>query len=137
MEREQPRRLKTPIPEWGTSSPSIWRDSVFVTSESDGKLLLLRIDKSTGDVVWTRQVGSGAANRKQPKGENRAPKFHELHNLASPTATVDGERVIVHFGNGDLASYKFDGDLEWKHNLAEEHGRYTIWWDTPTARCFP
>ncbi|MGE3316636.1 MAG: PQQ-binding-like beta-propeller repeat protein, partial [Planctomycetaceae bacterium] len=119
---------KTPIPEWGTSSPSIWGNALFITAETDGKLLLLKLDKTGGAVEWTREVGSGIANRKQPQGENRAPKFHELHNLASPTAALDGERAIVHFGNGELASYKFDGTLEWRRNLADDFGRYTIWW---------
>src|SRR5262249_54986711 len=31
-------------------------------------------------------------------------------------------------GNGDLASYRFDGTREWRRNLAEDYGRYTIWW---------
>lgn len=125
---EQHVAWKTSIPEWGTSSPSIWGDAVFITSEADGKLLLLRINKANGTIVWTQEVGSGVATRKQPQGENRAPKFHELHNLASPTCATDGERVIVHFGNGDLASYRFDGTREWRRNLADDYGRYTIWW---------
>jgi len=119
---------KASLPEWGTSSPSVWDNALFVTTEAEGKLLLLRFDAQTGDLVWTRQVGAGVAGRKVPDGDKRAAKFHELHNLASPTAALDGERVIVHFGNGDLASYSFDGDQHWKRNLADDHGRYTIWW---------
>ncbi|MEX2287619.1 MAG: PQQ-binding-like beta-propeller repeat protein [Planctomycetaceae bacterium] len=119
---------KTSLPEWGTSTPAIWKDAVFLTTESDGKLLLLKIDKQTGETQWTRQVGTGTANRKPAGGENRAAKFHDMHNLASPSPVTDGERVIVHFGNGDLASYTFDGKLEWTINLAEKFGKYTIWW---------
>src|SRR5262245_39217226 len=48
---------KTRLPEWGTSTPAIWGDAVFLTSEADGKLLLLKIDKQNGEIVWTREVG--------------------------------------------------------------------------------
>lgn len=119
---------RTPLPQWGTSTPAIWGDAVFVTSDADGKLLLLRIDKQTGEVVWTRHVGIGTAPRKQEGAGNRTAKFHDLHNLASPSPVTDGERVIVHFGTGLLASYTFDGELEWSRNLTDDFGPYTIWW---------
>lgn len=119
---------KTPLPEWGTSTPAIWKDAVFVTTQSDDKLLLLRLDKATGKIVWTKQVATGTPVRKTPESGKRSAKFHDLHNLASPSPTTDGERVIVHFGTGDLASYTFAGEREWHRNLADEHGRYTIWW---------
>ena len=48
--------------------------------------------------------------------------------MASPSPVTDGQRVIVHFGNGDLASYTFDGHQEWKRNLTDDYGPYTIWW---------
>jgi outer membrane protein assembly factor BamB len=118
---------KVELPEWGTSTPAIFGDSLFLTTETNGALLLLKIDRA-GHVVWKRQVGTGRANRKEPGGINRAPKFHNLHNLASPSPVTDGERVIVHFGNGDLASYRFDGREEWRRNLAADYGAYTIWW---------
>lgn len=117
---------KTPLPEWGTSTPAIWGEAVFVTSEDEGRLLLLKIDKPTGEIAWTREVGRGTAPR---TGEGkRSSKFHRLHNLASPSPVTDGERVIVHFGNGVLASYKFDGEQEWTRNLTDDFGPYTIWW---------
>jgi outer membrane protein assembly factor BamB len=119
---------KAKLPEWGTSTPAIWGDAVFLTSESDGQLLLMRLDKRTGDIVWTQQVGAGTARRKSADDGKRSSKFHDLHNLASPSPVTDGTRVIVHFGDGELASYTFDGKCEWRRNLAEEHGKYTIWW---------
>ncbi len=117
---------KTPLPAWGDSTPAIWENAVFLTSENDGRLLLLRIDKSTGKIVWTREVGRGTAPR---KGEGkRSSKFHNLHNLASPSPVTDGERVIVHFGNGLLESYTFKGEREWSRDLVKDFGAYTIWW---------
>src|SRR5262249_50232972 len=55
-------------------------------------------------------------------------KFHNLQNLASPSPVTDGKRVFVHFGNGDLAAYDFDGKQLWHRNLQKDFGRYTIWW---------
>jgi outer membrane protein assembly factor BamB len=119
---------KTPLPEWGTSTPVIWEDAIFVTMQHDGELLLMRLSAVHGEPVWTQVVGQGEANRAEKGSGKRTAKFHDLHNLASPSPVTDGERVIVHFGNGDLASYKFDGTREWHRNLAEDFGRYTIWW---------
>ena len=36
--------------------------------------------------------------------------------------------VVVHFGNGDLAAYDFDGKQLWHRNLQKDYGDYTIWW---------
>ena len=41
---------------------------------------------------------------------------------------TDGQRVVVHFGNGDLAAYDFDGNQLWQRNLQKDYGDYTIWW---------
>ncbi len=116
---------KTPLPGPGNSTPAIWDNAVFVTCQSEDKLLLLRLDKRSGKIVWTRQVGFGATRREADRGDQ---KFHRLQNLASPSPTTDGEVVIAHFGNGDLAAYDFDGKLLWKRNLQDDHGKYTIWW---------
>ena len=118
---------KAPLPEWGNSTPAIWDDAVFLTAEHDNRLLLLRIDKATGARIWTRQVGTGTAYRKGRPGTRKA-QFHQLHNLASPSPATDGEHVVVHFGNGDFACYDVDGNRIWKRNLADDYGRYTIWW---------
>jgi len=118
---------KCPLPPWGTSTPAIWGDGVFVTSQTaEGKLLVLRIDRTSGKVVWTKEVGSGTAPRGAPKRSTQ--KFHELHNLASPSPVTDGKVVVVHFGNGDLAAYDFAGEQLWKRNLQDDYGSYSIWY---------
>ncbi|MEX2175414.1 MAG: PQQ-binding-like beta-propeller repeat protein [Pirellulaceae bacterium] len=118
---------KCPLPEWGDSTPAIVGDAIFVTAHTaDNKLLLLRIEKKSGKIVWTQEVGSGEAVRETPKRSTQ--KFHDLHNLASPSPVTDGQTVVVHFGNGDLAAYDFAGKQLWKLNLQEEYGAYSIWW---------
>ncbi len=118
---------KCPLPQWGASTPAIWKDAIFVTSHTaDNKLLLLRIDRTSGQIAWSREVGSGQAPREAPKRSTQ--KFHVLHNLASPSPVTDGKCVVVHFGNGDLAAYDFAGEQLWKRNLQDDHGIYSIWY---------
>ncbi len=118
---------KCPLPEWGTSSPVVWNRSVFVTSQTDdGRLLLLHIGAQTGKLLWTQQIGTGTARRDAPQRGHQI--FHRLHNLASPSPVTNGEIVVAHFGNGDLAAYDFNGGRLWKRNLQEDYGGYTIWW---------
>jgi outer membrane protein assembly factor BamB len=124
---------KAELPEWGDSTPAIWGDAIFITSHHDDKLLLLRLDKANkGKIVWTQTVGTGSARRApvKPKSpdERREQKFNKLHNLASPSPVTDGKVVVVHFGNGDLAAYDFDGHQLWHRNLQEDYGNYTVWW---------
>ena len=117
---------KTPLPGWGTSTPAIWQDAVFVTTQVDDKVLLfLRIETKSGKIVWQKEVGTGAPRRKGPVGNLR---FHDEHNMASPSPVTDGQHVWVHFGNGDLACYDFAGQQIWTANLAKNYGAYSIWW---------
>ena len=123
---------KTPLPAWGTSTPAIWRDAIFITSHTDqNELVLLKINKKSGEIVWRQKVGSAEAPREE--GKSKGPsrdkqKFHQLHNLASPSPVTDGTTVVVHFGNGDLAAYDYDGNQLWERNLQEDYGGYSIWW---------
>ena len=124
---------KASIPGFGASTPAIWNQHVFVTTQDGDKLLLLSLDKTTGATNWTQEVGRGQANvmavtRGREAEQRRTQKFHRLHNLASPSPTTDGEVVIAHFGNGALAAYDFAGKKLWFHDLQKEHGGYTIWW---------
>jgi outer membrane protein assembly factor BamB len=118
---------KCPLPGEGASTPAVWGDAIFATCQKGDDLLLVKINKSSGKVEWQRTVGSGALVRKteKPRGEQ---KFHNLHNLASPSPVTDGQRVFAHFGNGDLAAYDFDGKQLWQRNLQKDHGAFTIWW---------
>jgi len=118
---------KTKLPEWGTSTPIVWGESIFLTAHTaDGKLLVLKLDKSTGRIAWTRQLGRG----KPVRGSVRRgiQVFHRWHNMASSSAVTDGRRVVVQFGTGDLAALDFDGKVLWKRNLQKDHGDFTIWW---------
>ncbi len=48
---------RCPLPGWGNSTPVIWGDAIFVTSHVDNRqLVLLRIDRATGQVHWTERL---------------------------------------------------------------------------------
>jgi outer membrane protein assembly factor BamB len=117
---------KTPLPGWGNSTPAIWRDAIFVTTQKEDRLLLLlRLDRKTGKIAWQREVGRGMPRRQGPVGEGR---FHDEQNMASPSPVTDGKHVWAHFGNGDLACYDFSGERKWSRNMKKELGSYSIWW---------
>jgi outer membrane protein assembly factor BamB len=118
---------KAAIPEWGTSTPAIWNDAIFVTTQTeDGDLLLLKLATKDGHIEWTRNIGKAETPREAEKRTTQ--KFHRFHNNASPSPTTDGQVVVAHFGNGDLAAFDFTGRELWKHNLQKDYGTYTIWW---------
>jgi outer membrane protein assembly factor BamB len=117
---------KTAVAGWGNSTPAIWQDAIFVTTQqNDEVLLLLRIDRKSGNIVWQREVGRGKPRRGGETGNNR---YHDENNMASPSPVTDGRYVWAHFGTGILACYDFAGDLVWSTNMTERFGPYSIWW---------
>ncbi len=99
-------RWSVKLPGWGTSSPVIYRDRLFITSQTvqDGKksLLTLCFDRNTGKELWRHDFGFGVD---QPT--------HEKSNLAVNTPAVTEDAVYVAFGNSDIARYSHDGKLVW------------------------
>lgn len=94
------------LPGWGTSSPVVYEDRVFVTSEveqGDGKsLLTLCFHRDTGKEFWRHDFGLGVDQR-----------THEKSNLAVNTPAVTEDAIYVAFGNSDIARYSHDGRLIW------------------------
>jgi outer membrane protein assembly factor BamB len=84
------------LPGWGTSSPVIYGDRLFVTSqvEEGGRksLLTLCFRRDTGEELWRRDFGMGVDQRTNPKSD-----------LAVNTPAVTADAVYVAFGNSDIA----------------------------------
>jgi len=99
-------RWSVHLPGWGTSSPVIYGDQLFVTSqvEQEGRksLLTLSFDRETGKELWRHDFGLGVDQH-----------THEKSNLAVNTPAVTQDAVYVAFGNADIARYSHDGKLIW------------------------
>ncbi len=139
----------------GVSSPVVWGDHVFVTSQigatpvagGGSHPLLARDDRS----LAVRESAIGG-KRAQPGGEvflvveafrlsdgerrfqyrteatGAFPASHEKHNLATPTPVTDGERVYAWFGNGQIVALDMAGKLVWQRHLGEEYGTFLNNW---------
>jgi outer membrane protein assembly factor BamB len=99
-------RWSVKLPGWGTSSPVVYGDRLFVTSqvEEGGKksLLTLCFHRDTGKELWRHDFGLGVDQRTNAKS-----------NLAVNTPAVTADAVYVAFGNSDIARYSHDGALNW------------------------
>lgn len=114
-------RWSVTLPGWGTSSPVVFGDRVFVTSEveEDGKkaLLTLCFDRQDGKELWRHDFGFGVDQR-----------THEKSNLAVNTPTVTGDALYVAFGNADVARYSLDGKLIWVNRYIRRFGDPKMAW---------
>jgi outer membrane protein assembly factor BamB len=136
----------------GASSPVVWGDRVFVTSQTGrgarrpgGHPTLARgegveaerslggpTQGSTAPVELVVEAFHRADGRRlwvyRLPAEGRLPEVHEKHNLASPSPVTDGRRVYAWFGNGQLVALDFEGRLVWKRHLGQEVSPFEIEW---------
>jgi outer membrane protein assembly factor BamB len=103
---------KLPLPGMGGSTPIVWGDRVFLTSE-DGKDLVLMCVGTDGKELWKRKVGEGRLRYRGEEG-----------NGASASPSTDGQHVWCFFGTGDLACFDFEGKEVWHFNAQERYGRF-------------
>ena len=119
-------RWSVQLPGWGTSSPVVYGDRLFVTSqvEQDGKksLLTLCFRKDTGKELWRHDFGLGTNQR-----------AHEKSNLAVNTPAVTADAVYVAFGNSDVARYSHDGALVWVTRYMSLFGDPRMAWGYGTS----
>jgi outer membrane protein assembly factor BamB len=114
-------RWSVQLPGWGTSSPVVFGNRLFVTTqvEMEGKKTLLTycLDKRTGKELWKHDFGTGVNQR-----------THEKSNLAVNTPAVTADAVYVAFGNSDIARYTHDGQLKWVTRYMEMFGDPKMAW---------
>jgi outer membrane protein assembly factor BamB len=111
---------KTLLPGYGSSSPIVFGDRVFVTCYSgygldpdnpgdpnNLKRCLLCVRAADGGILWHKTVP--AALPEDPyKG-----MFRE-HGYASQTPTTDGQRIYVFFGKTGVIAFDLDGTQLWQ-----------------------
>ena len=112
-------RWSVKLPGWGTSSPVVYGDRVFVTThrKAEKSLLTLCFDRRDGKELWRHDFGFGVDQR-----------THEKSNLAVNTPAVTADAVYVAFGNADVARYTHDGKLVWVRRYMEHFGDPKMAW---------
>jgi outer membrane protein assembly factor BamB len=114
-------RWSATLPGWGTSSPVVYGDRVFVTSQvtEGGKksLLTLALGRKDGKELWRHDFGFGID---QPT--------HKKSNLAVNTPAATEDAVYVAFGNADVARYSHDGKLLWVNRYLDTFGDPKMAW---------
>ena len=114
-------RWSVTLPGWGTSSPVVYGNRVFVTTHSkDGdkkSLLTFCFDRSTGEEMWRHDFGLGVD---QPT--------HVKSTLAVNTPAVTEDALYVAFGNAEIARYSHDGKLVWVNRYMTEFENPKMSW---------
>ena len=145
---------RTPLRGLGVSSPIVSGDLVFLTSQlgrgplrggshpalvrggpdpqserplggrrvdgaGDGVVFLVSaFNRSDGTLAWEYELEAAGS----------LPAAHQKHNMASPSATSDGERVYAWFATGQLVALDVRGELVWERHLASDYGPFEIVW---------
>jgi outer membrane protein assembly factor BamB len=127
-------KWKTSIPGRGHSSPIVWDERIFLTTDLEGETVpgakavehmdsgkpfkhpdsvggdrkhsfkVLSIDRRTGKILWERLAYEGTVF------DDR----HRKGSYAAPTPATDGTYVFAYFGSEGLYCYDLDGKLIWK-----------------------
>ncbi len=146
---------KAPVRGLGISSPIVWGDQVFVTSqigrgtrrpgnhptlvqganptEAGERALGGSAGAAAGDKVsFLVTAISRADGRKlweyELPAEGRLAEVHDKHNLASSSPVTDGRRVYAWFGTGQIVALDLSGKLVWSRHLGREYAPFDINW---------
>ena len=104
------------MPGMGGSTPAIWKDKIFVTSEDGDDVALLCLDRD-GKQLWKTGLPMGLSKKRFMKDEA---------NLASASPCTDGKHVYAFFGTGEFICCDFSGKINWKFNAQERYGKFQI-----------
>jgi outer membrane protein assembly factor BamB len=108
---------KVAIPAEGWSSPIVWGDRVFLTGtrESGARCHLLCLDRTSGRLLWDKEVLEQVPLRKEGK-----------NSYATPTPCTDGKRVYAAFADGSLVAVTFTGEVAWTNREVSFYSRHGL-----------
>ena len=90
----------------GHSSPVIAGDRIYLTAFENEKLLVLALERSSGELIWMREV---PRPRREP--------FQRTHGPASPSPVTDGSNVYAFFATSarsrSTPTARSSGDARW------------------------
>jgi outer membrane protein assembly factor BamB len=127
------------LPGAGVSSPTVWGDLVFVTSQAGAGVrrtgshptLVQNAPAGTATGEGMLTAGSAASDRvtfvvsahrwsdgslawkHELPSEGALPAVHDKHNLATPSPVTDGEIVVAWFGTGQIVALDLEGKPLW------------------------
>ncbi len=104
---------KLQMPGIGGSTPCVWEQRLFLTSQ-DGKDVVLLCISTDGKELWKRKLGTAG------------PLHRNEGNGASPSPSTDGKHVYAFAGSGEVACFDFDGKPVWQFNAQERYERFGI-----------
>ena len=102
------------IPGWGSSTPAIWGDHIFLTTAVNSDLFALCFN-TEGKLLWKKPMGSGSRVVRGGEG-----------NSACISPVTDGKRVWFKMSTGLLVCFDFDGKEIWRTDLQERFGKYRV-----------
>lgn len=132
-------RWKTPLPGRGHSSPVVWENKIFLTTDLEGDVVpgakavqhvrkgevwvhpdsvsgnrkhtlkVLCLDRDTGKILWEQVAYEGTV----------LDDRHRKNTYASGTPVTDGKFVYAFFEAEGLYCYDFAGKLIWKTNVGK------------------
>ena len=141
---------RAPLKGVGVSSPIVFGDRVFVTSQVGSGVR--RPGSHPSLVQGPDAATAGERNLAGPAGQGRSnavtfvleayrasdgrrlwefalpsdgelQQVHDKHNLATASATADAQVVVAWFGTGQVAALDHNGTMLWKRNLGKEYPR--------------
>lgn len=105
---------KLEMPGMGCSTPAVWGDRIFLTSEDGADVVLLCVSTS-GQNQWKRRIGSSTRKARGDEG-----------NGATSSPCTDGRHVWAFAGSGELTCHTIAGEPVWNFNVQERYGRFRI-----------
>jgi outer membrane protein assembly factor BamB len=138
----------------GVSSPVVWGDRIFVTSQAGrgtrrpgSHPTLARGEEAAAE----RPLGGAAAGESEAQkvdflveafhrrdgrrlwqyrlaAEGDLAPVHDKHNLASPSPVTDGRHLYAWFGTGQVVALDLEGKLAWQRHLGKEYSAFVINW---------
>ena len=136
----------------GVSSPIVWGDRVFVTSQVGQAELRAGSHPTLArgpEAAAEKPMGKAAATAdnqlyflvetfRRSDGsrlweyrvavEGKLAPLHQKHNFASPSPVTDGDLVYAWFGNGQLVGLTMEGKLVWQRHIGKEYSPFEIEW---------
>jgi outer membrane protein assembly factor BamB len=134
---------RVPLEGLGTSTPVIWGDRIFLTSQLgtgpvdergaqfpgtrrattrtqlDGVTLLVQAyRREDGRLDWEHRLTA----------EGRLPAVHRNHNPPTPSVVTDGDRLFAWFGTGQLVALDLEGHELWARHIGEDYAPFEVLW---------